>query len=109
MMLIDSIVFVTDGKFLSTFTNSVFHITCFCFRLYYLVIFLLLARGGSVVFSAFIKPCRRLLAEAALTLILPVCWPSGSPSRPDGFATRLTLAAGSITEWTQQGLGKCSD
>lgn len=29
---IDSIVFVPDGKFLSTSTNSVFYITCFCFH-----------------------------------------------------------------------------
>lgn len=87
-MLIDSIVFVTDGKFLSTFTNSAFYIPCFCFRLYHLVIFQLPARGGSVVFSAFITPCRRLLAEAALTLILPVCGPSGSPSYPDWASPR---------------------
>ena len=80
---IDIIVFVPDGKFLSTFTNSVFYITCFCFHLYYFIVFLLLSRGGSVAFSALIKPCRRLLAEVALTPILPVCWPSGSAPHPD--------------------------
>ena len=107
---IDIIVFVPDGKFLSTFTDSVFYITCFCFHLYYFIVFLLLSRGGSVAFSALIKPCRRLLAEVALTPILPVCWPSGSPPTLTlGFSMRFTLAAGSITEWTQQGLGKCSD